>query len=60
MSTFVSIDTSTIFLSKPMSFYFNIFITMCGFISFCIWLGLNTNYVISDKLFNPDVVITAR
>ena len=57
VSTFISIDASSIIMNKNISVVFNAYITVCGLLSLCVWFNINTNFIISQNLFNQNVIV---
>ena len=58
VSTFISVDASSIIVNKNASVVLNAYITVCGLLSLCVWFNINTNFIISQNLFNQNVIIT--
>jgi hypothetical protein len=58
VSTFISIDASSVLMNKNVSVVFNAYIAVCGLLSLCIWFNINTNFIISQNLFNQNVIVT--
>jgi hypothetical protein len=62
INSFIPIESTSSFynviFSRNGSIAFNIYVSVCGFISICIWLNLNLNFIISSNLFNQNVVVT--
>jgi hypothetical protein len=57
ISSFITVDASSILVNKNISVVLNTYIALCGFISLCVWFKLNVNNVISYNLFNQNVVV---
>ena len=58
LKVFAFIDIPSIFMNKTVNTIFNMYIVLCSLLSLYIWLKLDMKYIISDTLFNQNVVIT--